>query len=79
MSTNKKRGRGKKRNKKNTTDRYKGEGNTVFHMSATEATLAQMPYIDGYVCRGGVHGDTKYNRRKEKEILRRDIDDGLSG
>ena len=26
-------------------DKYKGTGNTVFHMSAEEATLAKMPYV----------------------------------
>ena len=56
-------------------DRYKGTGNTVFHMSAEEATLAKMPYIDGYVCRGGVHGDTKYNRRHADAEARRIIDE----
>lgn len=56
-------------------DQYRGTGNTVFHMSAEEATLAQMPYIDGYVCRGGVHGDTKYNRRHADAEARRIIDE----
>lgn len=56
-------------------DRYKGTGNTVFHMSAEEATLAKMPYIDGYICRGGVHGDMKYNRRHADAEARRIIDE----
>lgn len=51
--------------------KYAGKGNVVFHMSSEEATLAKMPYIDGYVCRGGVHGDVKYNRRKEKRDFKR--------
>lgn len=57
--------------KKKQNNRFRGEGDVVFHMSAEEATLAKMPYIDGYVCRGGIHGDTSYNRRREKENLRR--------
>lgn len=56
-------------------DRYRGPGDTVFHMSSEEATLAKMPYIDGYVCRGGVHGDTKYNRRHADAEARRIIDE----
>lgn len=56
-------------------DRYKGTGSTVFHMSSEEVTLAKMPYINGYVCRGGVHGDTKYNRRHADAEARRIIDE----
>lgn len=59
-----------KRSKKQ-DKRYMGEGNIVFHMDSVEATLAKMPRIDGYVCRGGIHGDTKYNRRKEKAKFRK--------
>lgn len=56
-------------NKKN--KKYCGKGgNNVFHMSSEEATLAQMPYIDGFVCRGGIHGDTKYNRRAAQKEFR---------
>lgn len=63
----------KNSNKKNT--KFRGTGNSVFHMNSTEATLAKMPYIDGYVCRGGIHGDVKYNRRKSKDELRRMLDE----
>lgn len=66
-------GMDKRRRKRNA--RYRGTGDTVFHMSAEEATLARMPYIDGYVCRGGVHGDTKYNRRHADADARRIIDE----
>lgn len=69
MSRKRRRGKGRK------ADKYKGTGDTVFHMNSVEATLAKMPYIDGFVCRGGVHGDTRYNRRRSKDDLRRLIDD----
>lgn len=26
-----------------------------------------MPKYNAFVCRGGIHGDTKYNRSKEKK------------
>lgn len=45
----------KRRSRKNKDSKYKGTGNTVFHMDSVDATLAKMPYIDGFVCRGGVH------------------------
>ncbi len=70
-----------KRNKKRAgkrvrkDSRFRGEGNTVFHMDGVDVTLTRMPRIDGWVCRGGVHGDTKYNRRKQKADLRRLIDE----
>lgn len=67
--------RKRRRYKGHNGDKYRGTGNTVFHMSSVEATLAKMPYIDGFVCRGGTHGDTRYNRRRSKDDLRRLIDD----
>lgn len=68
----------KKHGRKHSQDkkRFAGQGDTVFHMDGVDVTLAHMPYIDGWVCRGGVHGDTAYNRRKEKRDLRRLIDEG---
>lgn len=53
----------------------RGKSVPVMHVGSVEATLMGKPYIDGYVCRGGVHGDTKYNRRKEKRALRRILDE----
>ena len=46
-------------------------------MDSLEATRARMPRYDGFAIRGGVHGDTEYNRRKEKRDFRRQIDEEL--
>lgn len=40
-------------------------------ISAIDVTRAHMPKHDGWVCRGGPHGDTAYNRRREKAELKR--------
>lgn len=40
-------------------------------ISAIDVTRARMPRHDGWVCRGGPHGDTAYNRRREKAELKR--------
>lgn len=40
-------------------------------ISAIDVTRARMPKHDGWVCRGGPHGDTVYNRRREKAELKR--------
>lgn len=50
---------------------------SVYHLSATENTLRQMPKFNPYQIGHGVHGDTKYNRRKEKEKLRRLLSENL--
>lgn len=39
---------------------------SVWHQTVEEATLAKKPYYNGFACGHGVHGDTKYNRAKEK-------------
>ena len=49
--------------------KYERDG-SVFYMDSLTNTLRQMPKYNAYQCRGGVHGDTKYNRRKEKKSLR---------
>ena len=46
----------------------------VWHQSSAEATLAAKPYINGYSCGHGVHGDTKYNRCKAKREWKRGMD-----
>ena len=38
----------------------------VWHRSAEEATLDQMPKFNGFRCKTGAHGDAKYNRAKAK-------------
>ena len=52
--------------------KYQKEG-SVFYMSSTEATLAQMPKYNGHACGNGPHGDRKYNRRKAERDFRREI------
>lgn len=72
MGNSKRKGRGG-RNSLNAT---MGEGSlSVFHMDAVDATRAKMPRYDGFVCRGGVHGDTRYNRRKFKAETRRIVEE----
>ncbi len=66
----------RKHAKSKVDDQFRGSGNTVFHMDGVDVTLKRMPYVDGWVCRGGVHGDTKYNRRKEKRDLARRLEEG---
>lgn len=53
------------------------EDGRILVMTGLEATLAQMPKYDGFAIRGGVHGDTKYNRRKEKADFKRQLDDEM--
>lgn len=38
----------------------------IWKLSKEEATLAQKPHYNAYVCGNGIHGDTKYNRTKQK-------------
>ena len=55
--------------------RYAGVSDTVFHMSGVENTLRHMPRYNAYQCRGGVIGDTSYNRDKAKRDLKRLLDE----
>lgn len=50
-----------------------GKHGSVWHQSAEEATLAQKPYYNGFACGHGVHGDTKYNRSKQKRTWERQM------
>ena len=45
----------------------------VWHQTSEEATLARKPYINGYACGHGVHGDVRYNRAKEKRSWRKQV------
>lgn len=47
------------------------KGKAVWRLSADEATLAQNPRYNGFACGHGIHGDTKYNRAKEKRAWKR--------
>lgn len=53
------------------------EDGRILVMTGLEATRARMPKYNGFAIRGGVHGDTEYNRRKEKRDLRRQLDEEL--
>ena len=59
-----------KRKRKNTAPK----SGPVWHRSAVEATLNQMPKFNAYACGTGAHGDAKYNRAKQKRDWRREID-----
>lgn len=45
----------------------------VWHLTAEEAALAKKPHYNGYACGHGVHGDTKYNRAKQKRAWKNAI------
>lgn len=45
----------------------------VWHLSAEEATLSEMPKYNGHACGSGVHGDTKYNRTKQKRAWKQQV------
>lgn len=48
----------------------------VFTMTSEEATLSKMPKYNAFAGGYGTHGDSKYNRNKEKrEFERRMRDD----
>ena len=46
----------------------------VWKVSAEEATLTQMPHFNAHACGTGAHGDTKYNRARQKRAWQREID-----
>ena len=50
------------------------KNNVVWHLSCEQATLAKKPLYNGHACGHGVHGDTKYNRKKEKAKTRKLLD-----
>lgn len=45
----------------------------VWHLSTEEATLSKMPKYNGHACGSGVHGDTKYNRTKQKRAWKKQL------
>ena len=53
------------------------DSKSVFHMSSEEATLASKPMYDGYSCGHGAHGDSKYNRAKEKRRIKVELDEQI--
>ena len=48
----------------------------VWRMSGVEAALSRKPRYNPYACGTGVHGDTKYNRAKERRRFRNDLENG---
>ena len=45
----------------------------VWHQTAEEATLAQMPRFNAHACGTGPHGDAKYNRARLKRDWQREL------
>ncbi len=45
----------------------------VWHRSAEQATLDQMPKYNAHICKTGPHGNAKYDRAKVKRDWQRDI------
>ena len=45
----------------------------IWKLSKEEATLAQKPHYNAYVCGSGIHGDTKYNRTKQKRSWKKEL------
>ncbi len=48
----------------------------VWSVSSVDATLNSMPRFNGFACGYGAHGDTKYNRAKEKRRWKSDMSAG---
>ncbi len=48
----------------------------IWKLSKEEATLAQKPHYNAYVCGNGIHGDTKYNRTKQKRSWKKELNNG---
>ena len=46
----------------------------VWRRSAEEATLDKMPKYNAHACGTGPHGYAKYNRAKEKQAWKRELD-----
>jgi len=67
----------KSRRRKKTLKPRMTEDGRILVMTSLEATIAQMPKYDGFAIRGGVHGDIKYNRRKEKADFQRQLREDL--
>lgn len=45
----------------------------TIRFDSLEVTRAKKPRFDAYACGHGVHGDVRYNRRKEKREFRREL------
>ena len=48
----------------------------VWKKTAEEATLDMMPKYNAHACKTGAHGDSKYNRAKEKRKWKREFGNG---
>lgn len=54
--------------------RHIASSGPVWHQTAEEVTLAQMPRYDAHVWGTGIHGDTKYNRTRSKRTWQRELE-----
>ena len=50
----------------------------VWQRSAEDATRDRMPKYNAHICRTGPHGDTKYNRAKQKRTWQQETRNGGS-
>lgn len=64
---------GKRRNKRRNAKPRVDESGNIVVMTSLEHTHAAMPKYNGWQCRGGVHGDTKYVREHNKRDVERYI------
>ena len=52
----------------------------VWRRTAEQATLDKMPKYNAHACKTGAHGDSKYNRARQKRDWRREMrSEGPSG
>ena len=47
--------------------------NKIHVLDAIEATRVKKPHYNAFAIGHGVHGDTKYNRNKEKRKFKREL------
>lgn len=55
--------------------RKKKQKITIMHLDSIENTRLHKPKYNGWQTGHGVHGDTSYNRNKERRELRRLLDE----
>ena len=60
--------------KKRKRSRSVPKSGPVWHRTAEEATLDQMPKYNAHACGTGAHGDVKYNRARQERSWRRELD-----
>lgn len=70
-------GKGKRHGRRRNRKPRMTEDGRIIVMTGLEATRASRPRYDGFAIGSGVHGDTGYNRRREKRDFRRQLDEEL--